>query len=128
MTVKAEMVPMFRSGIINDDIGPISKSTYEMHTEIFLDASRHGDFDQMRGVSANVMCGQAGYYGTNAFSLLLDMKAILNLEEKQLTEEKAMDLHFTEEDDNAMKIDIDNNVRNIQSVDIGKIDDDYSLF
>ena len=129
MTVKAEMVPMFRSGIINDDIGPISKSTYEMHTEIFLDASRHGDFDQMRGVSANVMCGQAGYYGTNAFSLLLDMKAIMNLEEKQLAEGgNAVDFNFTEEDDNAMKIDIDNNVRNIQSVDIGKMDDDYSLF
>jgi DNA-directed RNA polymerase beta' subunit len=129
MTVKAEMVPMFRSGIINDDIGPISKSTYEMHTEIFLDASRHGDFDQMRGVSANVMCGQAGYYGTNAFSLLLDMKAIMNLEEKQLAEGgNAVDFNFTEEDNNAMKIDIDNNVRNIQSIDIGKMDDDYSLF
>jgi DNA-directed RNA polymerase II subunit RPB1 len=100
-----------------------------MHTEIFLDASRHGDFDQMRGVSANVMCGQAGYYGTNAFSLLLDMKAIMNLEEKQLAEGgNAVDFNFTEEDDNAMKIDIDNNVRNIQSVDIGKMDDDYSLF
>ena len=49
MTVKAELVPMFRSGIMNDDIGPISKGTYEMHTEMFLDASRHGDFDQMRG-------------------------------------------------------------------------------
>jgi DNA-directed RNA polymerase II subunit RPB1 len=131
MTVKAEMVPMFRSGIINDDIGPISKSTYEMHTEIFLDASRHGDFDQMRGVSANVMCGQAGYYGTNAFSLLLDMKAIMNLEEKELTERKGVDFNFAateEDDDTAMKIDIDNNVRNIQSVDIGKMDDDYSLF
>jgi len=129
MTVKAEMVPMFRSGIINDDIGPISKSTYEMHTEIFLDASRHGDFDQMRGVSANVMCGQAGYYGTNAFSLLLDMKAIMNLEEKQLAEGNGgIDFNFTEEDDTAMKIDIDNNVRNIHSMDIGKIDDDYSLF
>ena len=128
MTVKAEMVPMFRSGIINDDIGPISKSTYEMHTEIFLDASRHGDFDQMRGVSANVMCGQAGFYGTNAFSLLLDMKAILQLEEKELAVQKAIDFGFVQEDDTAMKIDIDNNVRNIQSMDIGKTDDDYSLF
>jgi DNA-directed RNA polymerase beta' subunit/intein/homing endonuclease len=128
MTVKAEMVPMFRSGIINDDIGPISKSTYEMHTEMFLDASRHGDFDQMRGVSANVMCGQAGYYGTNSFSLLLDMKAIVNLEEKQITEEKGIDSNFITEEDNSMKIDIDNNVRNIQSIDIGTINDDYSLF
>jgi DNA-directed RNA polymerase II subunit RPB1 len=99
-----------------------------MHTEIFLDASRHGDFDQMRGVSANVMCGQAGFYGTNAFSLLLDMKAILQLEEKELAEQKAIDFGFVQEDDTAMKIDIDNNVRNIQSMDIGKTDDDYSLF
>ena len=81
MTVKADLVPMFRSGIISDDIGPISKGTYEMHTEMFLDASRHGEFDQMRGVSANVMCGQPGYYGTNAFGLLLDMKAIEETED-----------------------------------------------
>jgi hypothetical protein len=57
------------------------------------------------------------------------MKAVMNLEEKQLAEGgNAVDFNFTEEDDNAMKIDIDNNVRNIQSVDIGKMDDDYSLF
>jgi len=135
MTVKAEMVPMFRSGIINDDIGPISKSTYEMHTEIFLDASRHGDFDQMRGVSANVMCGQAGFYGTNAFSLLLDMKAIMQLEEAQLKEEdQNRGINFItngedmDTDANLAKIDIENNVKNIQSVDIGKMDDDYDLF
>lgn len=135
MTVKAEMVPMFRSGIINDDIGPISKSTYEMHTEIFLDASRHGDFDQMRGVSANVMCGQTGFYGTNAFSLLLDMKAIMQLEEAQLKEEdQNRGINFItngedmDTDTNLAKIDIENNVKNIQSVDIGKMDDDYDLF
>jgi len=135
MTVKAEMVPMFRSGIINDDIGPISKSTYEMHTEIFLDASRHGDFDQMRGVSANVMSGQAGFYGTNAFSLLLDMKAIMQLEEAQLKEEdQNRGINFItngedmDTDANLAKIDIENNVKNIQSVDIGKMDDDYDLF
>jgi hypothetical protein len=59
------------------------------------------------------------------------MKAIMNLEEKELTERKGVDFNFAateEDDDTAMKIDIDNNVRNIQSVDIGKIDDDYSLF
>jgi DNA-directed RNA polymerase II subunit RPB1 len=132
MTVKADMVPMFRSGIINDDIGPISKSTYEMHTEMFLDASRHGDFDQMRGVSANVMCGQAGYYGTNSFSLLLDTKAILKLEERELEEEMDIGEHFTrkEGDDDTvmMKIDIDNNVSNIESMDTGADVEDYTLF
>ena len=129
MTVKADLVPMFRSGIISDDIGPIAKSTYEMHTEIFLDASRHGDFDQMRGVSANVMCGQMGFYGTNSFSLLLDMKAITQLEETELQHEPDIDSQFTStEDNNAMKIDVANGVEHIQSMDTGTNNEEYSLF
>ena len=135
MTVKAELVPMFRSGIMNDDIGPIAKGTYEMHTEMFLDASRHGDFDQMRGVSANVMCGQPGYYGTNAFSLMLDMKAIENMEDTVVIQENArqnLDDHFANIGEEAKcdinKIDIDNNVKNIKIMDMGDCNDDYSLF
>jgi len=129
MTVKADLVPMFRSGIISDDIGPIAKSTYEMHTEIFLDASRHGDFDQMRGVSANVMCGQMGFYGTNSFSLLLDMKAITQLEETELQHEPDIDSQFTSvEDSNAMKIDVANGVEHIQSMDTGTNNEEYRLF
>jgi hypothetical protein len=27
----------------------------------------------MRGVSANIMCGQEGYFGTNSFDLILDL-------------------------------------------------------
>ena len=133
MTVKAELVPMFRSGIMNDDIGPISKGTYEMHTEMFLDASRHGDFDQMRGVSANVMCGQPGYYGTNSFSLLLDLKAMENIADTDVAEDKNINHHFenlAKEDVKCdmKKIEIENNVSNIKVQDVGACDDDYNLF
>jgi DNA-directed RNA polymerase beta' subunit len=133
MTVKAGLVPMFRSGIMNDDIGPISKGTYEMHTEMFLDASRHGDFDQMRGVSANVMCGQPGYYGTNSFSLLLDLKAMENIMDADVIEDKNINKHFEnlEKDDdkcNMKKIQIENNVANIKVQHVGACDDDYSIF
>jgi DNA-directed RNA polymerase II subunit RPB1 len=38
-----------------------------------LKAARHGELDEMRGVSANIMCGQTGYYGTSAFSVYLDV-------------------------------------------------------
>ena len=79
MTLKHNMVPIFRSGILEDDIGTIAKATFEVHTEVFLDAARHGNFDEMRGVSANVMCGQYGYYGTNAFNVVLDMKEMVKL-------------------------------------------------
>jgi DNA-directed RNA polymerase II subunit RPB1 len=136
MAVKAELVPMFRSGIISDDIGPISKGTYEMHTEMFLDASRHGEFDQMRGVSANVMCGQPGYYGTNSFGLLLDMKAIEETDDADVEDENErgkIDANFAdllEKDDKCRmdKIAVDNNVSNLGATDYGDYDDDYSLF
>ena len=81
MTCNKDMVSIFRSGILNDDIGPIAKGTFEVHTEVFLDAARHGEFDHMRGVSANVMCGQFGYYGTNAFNVVLDLQEMAKLGE-----------------------------------------------
>lgn len=132
MTVKADLVPMFRSGIMNDDIGPISKGTYEMHTEMFLDASRHGDFDQMRGVSANVMCGQPGYYGTNAFSILMDMKAVESMSDADVIERKAIDDHFAKVEGDAkcaiQNININNNVQSIKAAEIGDCNDGYSVF
>ena len=71
-----DMVAVYRSGFLKDNIGPIAKATFEMHTEMFLNAARHGHLDNMRGVSANVMCGQFGYFGTGAFNLVLDLKAM----------------------------------------------------
>jgi len=84
MTCTKDMVSIFRSGILNDDIGPIAKGTFEVHTEVFLDAARHGEFDHMRGVSANVMCGQFGYYGTNAFNVVLDLQEMAKLGEAEV--------------------------------------------
>lgn len=136
MTVSKDLVPIYRSGILNDDIGPISKSTYEMHTEMFLEASRHGEFDQMRGVSANVMCGQQGYYGTNAFSLLLDMEAVMNMETRDMDRKDTND-RIEELFGNVGKADecslgrirIDNNVQNLQVNASGACGDDgYELF
>jgi DNA-directed RNA polymerase II subunit RPB1 len=81
MTCNKDMVAIFRSGILSDNIGPIAKSTFEVHTEVLLDAARHGEFDHMRGVSANVMCGQYGYYGTSAFGLVLDIAEMEKLDD-----------------------------------------------
>jgi DNA-directed RNA polymerase beta' subunit len=137
MTVTARLVPMFRSGILGDDIGPISKGTFEMHTEVFLDASRHGEFDQMRGVSANVMCGQPGYYGTNSFGLVLDMKALEKMNDADITR---VDIN-TQIDDMFGKLDtmdenctlknirVDNNIQNLRATDMGTCGDDgYEIF
>jgi DNA-directed RNA polymerase beta' subunit len=86
MTCNKDMVSIFRSGLLNDNVGPIAKSTFEVHTEVLLTASRHADFDHMRGVSANIMCGQHGYYGTGAFNLVLDMKAMDSINAKTVSD------------------------------------------
>jgi hypothetical protein len=50
---------------------------------MFFQAARHAELDNMRGISANVMCGQEGHYGTTSFGLLLDMGEIKHLEIKK---------------------------------------------
>lgn len=72
MTCNDTMVSIFRHGINNDDIGPLAKASFEETPEMFLRAARHAELDPMRGISANVMCGQEGYFGTSAFQVVLD--------------------------------------------------------
>jgi DNA-directed RNA polymerase II subunit RPB1 len=79
MTCNEGMVSIFRHGINNDDIGPIAKASFEETPEMFLKAARHGELDLMKGVSANVMVGQEGYYGTSAFQVFLDMNEMIKL-------------------------------------------------
>ena len=79
MACNKGMVSIFRSGLLNDNVGPIAKSTFEVHTEVLLSAARHAEFDHMRGVSANIMCGQHGCYGTGAFSIICDLEKMKEL-------------------------------------------------
>ena len=78
-----QMCPVCRGGIFADNVGPLMKSSFEMHSEVLLNAARHGEFDNARGVSANVMLGQTGYFGTSAFQVFLDMKKMQSLKEAQ---------------------------------------------
>ena len=135
MTMTKDMVPIFRSGILNDDIGPIAKATFEVHTEVLLDAARHAEFDHMRGVSSSVMCGQYGNYGTGSFGLVLDMVQMRNLSNADIHDnndgniEKEFGLARDRMDTCAKKdLEIQNNIVNIQipgAVDV--CDDDYNM-
>ena len=132
MTCNKDMVSIFRSGLLNDNVGPIAKATFEVHTEVFLNAARHADFDHMRGVSANVMCGQYGYYGTSAFNLVLDMKALETLDSVNVdttnTADKISKLFGKagkEDECSKNKIAIQNNIGNIKKTETGVCNDDY---
>uniref|UniRef100_A0A6C0JND1 DNA-directed RNA polymerase n=1 Tax=viral metagenome TaxID=1070528 RepID=A0A6C0JND1_9ZZZZ len=136
MTSTQNMVSIFRSGILKDDIGPISKATFEVHTEVLLDASRHADFDHMRGVSANVMMGQMGVFGTGSFQLVLDMEKMKTMEDEDVdmkNNNQEIERMFGKLDDfsdicSKNKIEIANNLSAIRPVDNGECtDDNYDI-
>jgi DNA-directed RNA polymerase beta' subunit len=132
MTSTQNMVSIFRSGILNDDIGPLSKATFEVHTEVLLDAARHADVDHMRGVSANVMMGQMGVFGTGSFQLVLDMDAMKKVEASDVDTKdanKEIDRLFGNLEDKTdicakSNIEITNNVSAIKKQDMGDCNND----
>ena len=88
MTSTTPMTSIFRHGVNKDDIGPIAKASFEETPEMFLQAARHAEVDNMRGVSANVMCGQEGYYGTSSFTILLDLHKLESVVPKKTEHHK----------------------------------------
>ena len=98
MTYTKDMVAVYRSGILKDDIGVIAKSSYEVHTEMLLNGAKHGLLDRMTGVSANVMVGQQFLGGTNSFQIHVDLKEMekLNTQAELITSEKLSSIEMLE--------------------------------
>jgi len=131
MTFTYKMISIFRHGINNDNIGPIAKASFEETPEMFLKAARHAELDTMRGISANVMCGQEGFFGTSAFQVVLDMDTMKTMEEEKRYEEKVLDeeedlieksFHVENPEDacGSANMAIQNNVVSIKPKDMGK--------
>ncbi len=130
MTATQKLVSIFRHGINNDDIGPIAKASFEETPEMFLKAARHAELDLMTGVSANVMVGQEGKFGTGTFQILLDLKKMETFE-GEILESKMIDLEnqLGIEDPNDKcsinNIKINSSIDYINPKDTGDIDTEY---
>ena len=136
MTFSNKLIAISRHGTNNDDIGPIAKASFEETPEMFLKAARHAELDTMRGISANVMCGQEGLFGTAAFQVVLDINEMSHLDEKyryeykddqQLIASGFEGLEDTNDRCSLQNLQIQTNVANIQSEELGG-DNDYDPF
>ena len=128
MTFTHKLISIFRHGINNDNIGPIAKASFEETPEMFLKAARHAELDTLRGISANVMCGQEGHFGTAAFQVVLDIEEMQKLEAaseyKYINTEEEIEKFFggAENPDDPCapnKIAIQNNVITIKAENMG---------
>jgi DNA-directed RNA polymerase II subunit RPB1 len=134
MTYSSKLISIFRHGINNDNIGPIAKASFEETPEMFLKAAKHGELDIMRGISANLMVGQEGIFGTNSFQVLLNMEEMKKLTgteyKKDDFEEDIMNKYLDNGESSSNqecsigKIKIENNYGNMNHMD-EESDDDY---
>ena len=137
MTFSIKLISIFRHGINGDDIGPIAKASFEETPEMFLKAARHAELDTLRGISANVMCGQEGMFGTASFQVLLDINEMISIDEKYKYEYQDKDKEIEEglfkglenpsDVCSKQNLEIQNNVNNIIVEEDGN-DDDYNPF
>jgi DNA-directed RNA polymerase beta' subunit len=134
MTATSKMISIFRHGINNDNIGPIAKASFEETPEMFLKAAKHAELDTMKGISANVMMGQEGFYGTSVFQVVLDLDEMMKLEEnmkyEQTEDDKMIEEAFGEIEEpgdscSTKNLTVQNNVISIKYTDMGG-DNDYN--
>ena len=131
MCATSKMISIFRHGINSDNIGPIAKASFEETPEMFLKAAKHGELDLMTGVSANIMCGQEGFYGTSSFQVLFDFKDYVVNPIKTLDDtsnDLLSNLNPVSDggDCSLDSLTMNNNTSHLQTEDLGN-DDDYTL-
>ena len=141
MTYNNNLVSINRHGINNDNIGPIAKASFEETSEMFSKAAKHGELDEMTGISSNIMCGQIGKYGTSAFNVYLNMNEyyqtneedeeenynIENQDQLQQFIENEMIGDISSDYCSIQNIEMNNNFDKITYKSTGYLDDEYEL-
>lgn len=72
MTYHGYLIAIDRFGMNKLENGVLAKSSFEMTSKVLFDAAVSGEFDSMRGVSANIMFGQKPPCGTGFVDILID--------------------------------------------------------
>ena len=55
---------------------------------MFSKAAKHGELDELTGISSNIMCGQIGNYGTSAFNVYLNINEYYHQDDMNYDDEE----------------------------------------
>jgi len=78
MTYRGKPCSITRYTMRNNDVGPLSKATFEESTDILLAASMRTEIENNAGVSAAIISGNQPKAGTGFMSLLVDYEKIID--------------------------------------------------
>ena len=92
MCQNGDIMSVSRHGIKRENIGPLAKASFEETTDQLLEASLFGAFDNIKGVSSNIMVGQIPTCGTGDSVVLID-EDLLNTQEDLFEEKEEVDIN-----------------------------------
>jgi DNA-directed RNA polymerase beta' subunit len=93
MTSKGMLIPIDRHGVKKNDIGPLSRATFEETVDQLMKAAAFGEEDTMRGVSANIMMGQIAPCGTGVMDVMLDEEKLFTFNIKNINKSNQNDIN-----------------------------------
>lgn len=82
MTFKGKPCSITRYTMRSNDVGPLSKATFEESTDILLNAAMKTEIENNAGVSAAIISGNQPRAGTGFMGLLVDYQKLMNINEE----------------------------------------------
>ena len=109
MTYPGYILSADRFGMSKSDSGVLARSSFEETSKVLFNAAMSGEFDSMKGVSANIMFGQRPPCGTGLVDILVDETKLPEglMEEPSVFAEdvKALNTKLAEEGDIVCRVD-----------------------
>jgi DNA-directed RNA polymerase beta' subunit len=92
MTSKGKPLSITRYTMRSNDVGPISKATFEESIDILINAAIHTEKEKMQGISASIIAGNRAPIGTGFFELCVDVDRLTTLTPKADDENPTIDI------------------------------------
>ena len=86
MNCQGDFMSVNRFGLKKENIGPLAKCSFEQTTDQLRLASMFGEFDNIKGVSSNIMVGQIPSCGTGESEILLDEEMLATVMEEAVAQ------------------------------------------
>jgi DNA-directed RNA polymerase beta' subunit len=77
MTFKGKPASMTRYTMKINDVGPLSKATFEQSVDVIQSAAFKGEIDDLKGISSAIVSGNHVRIGTGMVDLLVDLDKLL---------------------------------------------------
>lgn len=77
MTYNGTIISISRYGLKKDNCGPMAKASFEESLDNFLKAGQYAEKETTNGVSASIMLGKLGRFGTGVCDVIIDVDQLI---------------------------------------------------